>query len=77
MKKLSLILVFTMAISCNDRPYVDPYRPLKPNEIPDTTCDGTKVEWNRSKERAYRRGKLYIIRNDSCNCIMYIVREID
>jgi hypothetical protein len=71
MKKTLILLAL---IGCT-RKEVDPYHPTRPAEIPSTTCDGTPIEWNWEKQRAYADGKLFLAK-DSTGCVIALIKKV-
>lgn len=73
MKKI--ILFVALLAACGPTVEKDPHHPKRPAAIPETTCDGTPIEWNWEKQRAYDRGRLFVER-DSSGCVLVIIRKI-
>jgi hypothetical protein len=74
MKKLAVIAM--ALISCSQPTERDPYRPVRPIGVPETTCDGTPIEWNWKKMRAYEEGRLTLVKSDS-GCVIAVVLKCD
>lgn len=76
MKRLILYCTIAVAVTaCTGHPTVDPYHPTRPSDIPETTCDGTPIEWTWEKQRAYNEGKITLIKSDE-GCVIGVVRKI-
>jgi hypothetical protein len=76
MKKLIPILALLAAACSQPEKEIDPYHPTRPADVPDTTCDGTHIEWTWEKQRAYNEGKLSFSR-DSSGCVVMVIRKIN
>lgn len=76
MKRIILYCVMAVALTaCTGKSSVDPYHPVRPSDIPETTCDGTPIEWNWEKQRAYNEGKITLLRSNE-GCVIAVVRKI-
>ena len=76
MKRIIAYCVVVVALTaCTGQSSVDPYHPTRPKDIPETTCDGTPIEWNWEKQRAYNEGKKILVKSDE-GCVIGIVRKI-
>lgn len=75
MKSILALAIIISVSACADFKDIDPYHPARPADVPLTTCDGTPIEWNWEKQRAYTAGRLFFER-DSSGCVIAVIRKI-
>jgi hypothetical protein len=70
--KYQILILTSIMLGCNQREAFDPGHPIRPADVPKTTCDGTPIEWTWKKQRAWNQGKLFFER-DSSGCVLAVI----
>ena len=87
MKKLTVLFVIAIvalfvyrkysSIVWDTKPDTTPdyvNHPVRPKDIPETTRDGTPIEWNWKKQRAYENHKLWVIRDSAGKALGILIQ---
>jgi len=68
-------LLFLVLCSCKQKAHFVKEVLKRPKGIPETTCDGTPIEWTWKKQRAYEDGRLFFARKPS-GCVIAVIIKL-
>lgn len=77
-KILMLIVILGVMIACGiNHTENEPYDPTchRPDDIPDTLCDGTEVYWDCSWQASYVEGDVDVTYTDE-GCARFVSRKV-